>query len=170
MATAPAPTDTAPRADFRTMLEGTEADWKIIGAEHARHQVERQPDIIMEQLARLGDIEVGFRADQLTHCLMCGTLARRAGANDQEVVAALCHDLGKAMSIPNHGAIAAEILKPYVEDYIYHAVKWHQHFQGRYYYNHMGLSTDMREQFEERGLVRFRGEAGRRLGRAGVRR
>lgn len=146
---ATAPTDTGPRAKFRSMFEGTEEDWQVIGAEHAKHQAEEQPRVIMEQLARLGDLQVGFRADQLTHSLMCGTLARRAGANDEEVVAALCHDLGKAMSIPNHGAIAAEILKPYVEDYIYHAIKWHQHFQGKYYYNHLGLSTDMRSEFKD---------------------
>ncbi|MEM8826809.1 MAG: metal-dependent phosphohydrolase, partial [Pseudomonadota bacterium] len=99
---APAETQ-APKAGFRSMFDGTEADWQTIDAEHARHQVERQPDVIMEQLARLGDMQVGFRADQLTHSLMCATLARRSGASDQEVVAALCHDLGKAMSIPNHG-------------------------------------------------------------------
>ncbi len=150
MATAPnSMTGPAPRATFRSMFDGTLDDWKVIGAEHDRHQEERQPDIILEQLARLGDIEVGFRADQLTHSLMCATLARRAGATPQEVVAALCHDLGKTMSIPNHGAIAAEILKPYVDDYVYHTIKWHQHFQGKYYYNHMGLPTDMREQFRD---------------------
>lgn len=154
MATAPADTQ-APRAKFRSMFDGTEEDWKVIGSEHAKHQQERTPDIIMEQLARLGDIQVGFRADQLTHSLMTATLARRAGAEDQEVVAALCHDLGKAMSIPNHGAIAAEILKPYVDDYVYHTIKWHQHFQGKYYYNHMGLPTDMREQFKDEDWYDF---------------
>ncbi|MEE4350433.1 MAG: HD domain-containing protein [Pacificimonas sp.] len=151
----PAPGAEGPRAAFRSMFEGTEDDWKIIGAEHARHQQERQPDVIMEQLARLGDMQVGFRADQLTHSLMCGTLARRAGASDQEVVAALCHDLGKAMSIPNHGAIGAEILKPYVDDYIYHTIKWHQHFQGKYYYDHMGLPTNMRDQFKDEDWYDF---------------
>ncbi|MBV7255769.1 HD domain-containing protein [Pacificimonas sp. WHA3] len=157
MATAPNMNlaDAGARAAFKTMRDGTEDDWKIIGAEHAKHQQERQPDVIMEQLARLGDMQVGFRADQLTHSLMCATLARRSGASPQEVVAALCHDLGKAMSIPNHGAIAAEILQPYVDDYIYHAIKWHQHFQGKYYYNHMGLATDMREQFKNEDWYAF---------------
>ena len=158
MATAPADTaaaDDGPRATFRSMPDGTAEDWKIIGEEHKRHQLEQQPQVIMEQLARLGDLQVGFRADQLTHSLMCGTLARRAGASDQEVVAALCHDLGKAMSIPNHGAISAEILRPYVDDYIYHTIKWHQHFQGKYYYNHMGMRTDMRDDFKDEDWYDF---------------
>jgi predicted HD phosphohydrolase len=63
------------------------------------------------------------------------------------VVAALCHDIGKLMSIPNHGAIAAEILKPYVSGDLYWAIKYHQDFQGKYYYEHLGMDKDAREQF-----------------------
>jgi predicted HD phosphohydrolase len=104
---------------------------------------------IMDALARLEAIEVGFAANQLTHSLMAGTLARRAGASDEEVVAALCHDIGKLFSIPNHGAIAAEMLKPYVSEDIYHAIYWHQAFQGRYYFEHLGLDPEARERFRD---------------------
>ena len=54
----------------------------------------------------------GFAVDQLTHCLQTATLAERAGADDELVVASLCHDIGKAVSVPNHPRIAAEILRP----------------------------------------------------------
>ena len=103
----------------------------------------------MESLRRLAAIEVGFGANQLQHSLMTATLARRDGASDEEIVAALCHDIGKLMSIPNHGAIAAEILKPYVSDDLYHAIKWHQDFQGRYYYEHLGKPANMRDRFRD---------------------
>ncbi len=132
---------------FTTMVEGTAEDWGHIAREHGVHQKSAAPAQIMESLARLDAIAVGFAASQLGHSLMAGTLARRAGASDEEVVAALCHDLGKLMSIPNHGAIAAEILKPYVRDDIYHAVKHHQAFQGRYYYEYMGQSPNLRDNF-----------------------
>lgn len=140
---------------FTTMEAGTAEDWGHIGREHVRHQKTAAAAQIMESLARLDSIEVGFAASQLGHSLMAGTLARRDGASDEEVVAALCHDLGKLMSIPNHGAIAAEILKPYVSDDIYHAVKWHQHFQGRYYYEYMGQSPKMRDQFKDEPWFAF---------------
>ena len=78
---------------------------------------------------------------------MNGTLARRDGASDEEVVSALTHDLGKLFSIPNHGPIAAEMLKPYVSYGLYQTVYWHQDFQGRYYYNHLGKPTNMRDRF-----------------------
>ncbi len=133
---------------FTTMVEGTLEDWTHIGREHGVHQKTAAAEQIMESLARLDRIEVGFAATQLGHSLMAGTLARRAGAPDEEIVAALCHDLGKLMSIPNHGAIAAEVLRPYVRDDIYHAVKHHQAFQGKYYYAFMGQSPNLRDDFK----------------------
>ena len=134
---------------FTTMLEGTKEDWGHIATEHGKHQVSAAPQQIMDSLQRLAAIEVGFGANQLEHSLITATLARQDGATAEEIVAALCHDLGKLMSIPNHGAIAAEILKPYVRDDLYHAVKWHQDFQGRYYYEFLGKSKDMRDQFKD---------------------
>ena len=140
---------------FTTMVEGTAEDWGHIAREHGVHQKSAAPKQIMDSLARLDAIEVGFAASQLGHSLMAATLARRAEAPDEEVVAALCHDLGKLMSIPNHGAIAAEILKPYVRDDIYHAVKHHQAFQGRYYYEFMGQSPKMRDDFRNEPWFAF---------------
>ena len=136
---------------FTNMKEGRAEDWAHIASEHGKHQKSAAPKQIMESLRRLEEIEVGFAANQLTHSLMAGTLARRDGASDEEVVAALCHDLGKLFSIPNHGPIAAEMLKPYVSEDVYKAVYWHQDFQGRYYYEHLGKDREARE--------RFRGES-----------
>jgi len=134
---------------FTTMLEGTKDDWSHIASEHMKHQVSTAPAQIMESLRRLEAIEVGFGANQLAHSLMTATLARRDGGSDEEIVAALCHDIGKLMSIPNHGAIAAEILKPYVSDDLYHTIKWHQDFQGRYYYEFLGKPGNMRDRFKD---------------------
>ena len=74
---------------FTDMKEGTREEWMLIAAEHGKHQTSAAPRQIMESLARLDVIEVGFAATQLGHSLMAGTLARRSGASDEEVVAAL---------------------------------------------------------------------------------
>jgi predicted HD phosphohydrolase len=140
---------------FTDMRQGTARDWAHIAAEHGKHQKTDAPRQIMESLRRLAAIEVGFAANQLTHSLMAGTLARRAGAPEEEVVAALCHDIGKLFSIPNHGPIAAEMLKPYVSEHIYHAVYWHQDFQGRYYYEHLGKDPEGRERFKSEAWCAF---------------
>jgi predicted HD phosphohydrolase len=134
---------------FTDMRQGSAQDWAHIAAEHGKHQRSDAARQIMESLARLEAIEVGFGANQLQHSLMAATLARRSGAPDEEVVAALVHDLGKLFSIPNHGPIAAEMLKPYVSDHIYQAVYWHQDFQGRYYYAHLGKDPEARKRFED---------------------
>jgi predicted HD phosphohydrolase len=136
---------------FTDMKQSKAEDWAHIAAEHGRHQKQAAADQVMASLARLETIEVGFAANQLAHSLMAATLARRDGAGDEEIVAALCHDLGKLLSIPNHGPIAAEMLKPYVREDIYHAIYWHQEFQGRYYFTHLGRDPEGRE--------RFRGES-----------
>lgn len=132
---------------FTRMDEGKPEDWAVIGAAHREHQKQRTPDLVLDMLWKLKDITVGFACDQLSHCLMTATLAQQDDATDEEVVAALCHDMGKAVSIPNHGAIAAEILKPYVSSDVYHAIYWHQAFQGKYYFHYMGQPTNLRDRF-----------------------
>lgn len=100
-------------------------------------------------LESLADIRDGFLTDQLTHSLQTATMAERAGADDEMVFASLCHDIGKAISVPNHGAISAEIIKPYVRDDVYHTILNHQDFQGRHYYHHFDAPTDLRDQFRD---------------------
>jgi len=134
---------------FTAMGEGTAEQWEVIGKAHREHYKTAAPQRIMRHLRELGELTLGFSCDQLHHSLMAATLARRAGGSDEEVVAALCHDIGKTMSVPNHGAIAAEILKPYVSDDLCHVIRHHQDFQGRYYYEHFDRPTTLREAFRD---------------------
>lgn len=130
-----------------TQMEGsTEAQWREIGKETAKNQA-RTPEAILAMLRSLQSVVDGFAIDQLTHCLQTATRAERAGASDEMVVASLCHDIGKAISVPNHPRIAAEILKPYVSEEIYSVILTHQDFQGRHYYKHFGLNPDAREAY-----------------------
>src|SRR3954454_9869413 len=133
-------------ATFTRMDESTAEQWAVIGAETAEDQP-RCVETVLELLRSLKGVTVGFAVDQLTHCLQTATLAERAGADDEVVVASLCHDIGKAVSIPNHAGIAAEILKPYVRAEVYDMVRVHQDFQGRHYYGHFGADPNAREQY-----------------------
>jgi predicted HD phosphohydrolase len=129
---------------FTRMDESTAEQWGRIGVETARNQG-RVAERVLGMLRSLADVTDGFAVDQLTHCLQTATLAERAGADDEVVVAALCHDIGKAVSVPNHPAIAAAILRPYVRDEVYEMIRVHQDFQGRHYYAHFGGDPDARE-------------------------
>jgi predicted HD phosphohydrolase len=132
---------------FTRMDKSTAEEWAQIGVESMKSQ-QHQGDTVLQLLRMLSTKVDGFAVDQLTHCLQTATLAERAGADKEVVVASLCHDIGKVVSVPNHGAIAAEILKPYVREDVYFMIKHHQDFQGRHYYQHFGGDPNARDQYE----------------------
>jgi predicted HD phosphohydrolase len=133
---------------FTRMDQSTAEQWAEIGRQTSANQG-RVADSVLDMLRSLGAITDGFATDQLTHCLQTATLAEKAGADDEVVVMSLCHDIGKAVSVPNHGPIAAEMLKPYVRPDCYHVLRVHQDFQGRHYYHHFQMPRDLREQYRD---------------------
>ncbi len=141
-------TSTDSRTSFTRMDVSTRDEWMVIGSETVKNQV-RVADRVLWLLESLSEVFDGFGVDQLTHCLQTATRAERAGADDEMVVASLCHDIGKAVCVPNHPRIAAEILRPYVRPEVTAAIAAHQDFQGRHYYHHFSLDPDMRERYRE---------------------
>ena len=132
---------------FTRMDQGKVEDWMVIGAQVAQRQ-STMPSVIKSMLARLEEQVDGFAVNQLVHGLQTATRAERDGASEEIIVAALCHDIGKVISVENHPAIAAEILKPYVSTETYEIVRTHQDFQGRHYYALMGKDANARRQYE----------------------
>jgi predicted HD phosphohydrolase len=133
---------------FTRMDRSTAEQWRVIGAETMAHQP-RVAEQFLTMLGQLAGITDGFATDQLTHCLQTATLAEKAGADDEVVFASLCHDVGKVVSVFNHPAIAAEMIRPFVRDEVYHMIRTHQDFQGRHYYAHFGGDPDAREQYRD---------------------
>jgi predicted HD phosphohydrolase len=134
------------RTSFTRMDRSTRAEWLQIG----RATLELQPTVanrVLEMLRSFDTLYAGFGVSQLHHALQTATMARRANASDEMVLVALCHDVGKFVSIANHPAIAAEILRPYVSDDAYRVVLTHQEFQGRHYYEHFGKSSTLRDKY-----------------------
>jgi predicted HD phosphohydrolase len=131
---------------FTRMDEGSIADWLAIGEEVSKRQA-TMPTIVKAMLRQLAAQVDGFAVDQLQHCLQTATRAERAGASEELIVAALCHDIGKVISVVNHPAIAAEMLKPYVSAETYQIIRTHQDFQGQHYYALLGLDPDARQQY-----------------------
>lgn len=131
---------------FTRMDQGRIEEWMVIGQAVA-HRQSSMPSIIRALLRQLEEQVDGFAVNQLHHCLQTATRAVRDGASEEMTVAALCHDIGKVISVENHPAIAAEILKPYVSPDTYEIIRTHQDFQGRHYYALMGRDPDARRQY-----------------------
>ena len=132
---------------FTRMDQSTAEDWMKIGGEVAKRQ-SQMPAMIKSMLKQLEDQVDGFAMNQLQHGLQTATRAVRDGASEEMIVAALCHDIGKVISVVNHPAIAAEILKPYVANETYEIIRTHQDFQGKHYYAHFGMDPNLRQQHE----------------------
>lgn len=135
-------------AHFKRMDESTRDQWMRILTETQTHQ-EGVPRYILNMLRGLDAMYTGFGVSQLRHALQTATMARRANAPDDMVLASLCHDMGKAISVSGHGEISAAILRPYVSEDVYKIILTHQDFQGRHYYGWFDKPTNLREQYRQ---------------------
>ena len=130
------------------MLEGTKEDWDII-AEHSKGFNKGLAKRVLDHLRLLDGDYGGFPVDRLTHSLQTATRAHRDGRDEEYVVCALLHDIGDTLGSYNHPDVAAAILKPFVSEKNHWMVANHGMFQGYYFFHHLGLDRDMRDQFKD---------------------
>lgn len=134
------------RAGFRSMDQGTQADWAIIGQHYFAHGA-GLADRVLAHLKLLDGDYGGFPVDRLQHSLQTATRAHRGGESEPYVVAALLHDIGDTLATYNHPDVAAAIIKPFVDEKIHWMVEHHGIFQGYYFFHFIGMNRDMREAF-----------------------
>ncbi|WP_199724740.1 HD domain-containing protein [Noviherbaspirillum saxi] len=135
-----------PRATFRDMQESTADDWKIIGDEFKSYAA-ALPDRVLVHLRLLDGDCGGFPVDRLTHSLQTATRAYRDKRDEEYVICALLHDIGDTLGSFNHPDIAAAILKPFVSAENHAIVEKHGIFQGYYFFHHLGMNRNLRDQF-----------------------
>jgi len=136
----------AARARYTNMAAGTAEDWAII-ASHFGPFAQQLPDRILAHLRLLAGDCGGYAVDRLTHSLQTATRAQRDGRDEEYVVCALVHDIGDTLGSYNHPDIAAAILKPFVSEENHWMVEKHGIFQGYYFFHHIGMDRNMRDQF-----------------------
>jgi predicted HD phosphohydrolase len=135
-----------PRATFINMEDSTAADWAIL-AQKSMEFACGLPDRVLAHLRLLDGDHGGFAVDRLEHSLQTATRAHRAGEDEEYVVCALLHDIGDTLGCFNHADIAAAVLKPFVSEANLWMVEKHGIFQGYYFFHHVGLDRNMRDQF-----------------------
>ncbi|MDR6518507.1 putative HD phosphohydrolase [Variovorax paradoxus] len=135
------------RASFKSMQESTREDWQLIGGEFMQFAGSLPARVIKHLQILEGDYG-GFPVDRYTHSLQTATRALRDGRDEEYVVCALLHDIGDTLGSFNHPDIAAAILKPFVSEANHWMVQNHGIFQGHYFFHHIGLDRDMRDNFK----------------------
>ena len=136
------------QATFSEMKYGTAEDYAIIAEQGSKHASEL-PNRIMDHLNLLKGGTGGFAVDRFTHSIQTASRAHRDGKDEEYVVCALLHDIGDSISSANHADLAATMLEPFVSEKNFWIVKHHGIFQGYYFFEHMGLDKNMRDQFKD---------------------
>ncbi|MGO4391069.1 HD domain-containing protein [Variovorax sp. M-6] len=134
------------RASFVRMQDSTAQDWQLIGGEFMQF-AQGLPGRVIKHLQILEGDYGGFPIDRYSHSLQTATRALRDGRDEEYVMCALLHDIGDTLGTMNHPDIAAAILKPFVSEENHWMVAHHGIFQGHYFFHHVGLDRDLRENF-----------------------
>ncbi len=134
---------------FTAMKDGTHADYALLrDLEPAVYR--GAADRLLAELARQADDGFeGYQVTRLEHALQTATRARRDGADEDWVVAALLHDIGDGLAPQNHDRFAAEILRPFVREEVAWVIAHHGLFQMYYYGHHYGWDRNERERFRD---------------------
>jgi predicted HD phosphohydrolase len=133
---------------FTQMRDGTREDYELLEI-YERDYLRTLPDRILASLGALKTGLGGYPVTRLEHSLQTATRARKDGADDEMVVAALIHDIGDDLSPYNHAETAAAMLRPYVRAEVAWIVEQHGLFQSYYYAHHLGGNRDGRERFRD---------------------
>lgn len=136
------------KARFHHMKDGTADDWAIIGTE-AKKCFAGLHQRVLQHLQLLDGDDGGYAVDRLTHSLQTATLAYQDGKDAEYVVCALLHDIGDTLGPSNHADIAATILEPFISEANHWMVKHHAIFQGYYFFEHLGLDKNLRDQYRD---------------------
>jgi predicted HD phosphohydrolase len=131
---------------FTRMQDATPEDYAVI-ARHALGVQQGLPDRILRHLELLRGDTGGYAVDRLTHSLQTATRAHRDGRDEEYVVCALVHDIGDTLASLNHSELAAVIVQPFVSEENHWIVKHHGIFQGYYFFHHLGLDRNLRDQY-----------------------
>ena len=146
-----AKTASSPSTDsttFTAMRDATREDYRVIGR-HSLEFIQGLPERILSHLQILAGDTGGYAVDRLTHSLQTATRAQRDGRDEEYIVCALLHDIGDTLASTNHADLAATILEPFVSDKNLWIVQHHGIFQGYYFFHHLGLDRNMRDQFRD---------------------
>lgn len=130
---------------FTRLEDGTQEEFAYLEELERSLDHDMTPHLIA--LLKGIDRNTGYPVSTLTHSLQSATRALRDNAGEELVVAALFHDIGDVIAPNNHGAVGAEILRPFISERTYWVLRHHAIFQGHYFWHHIGKDRAAREKY-----------------------
>lgn len=134
---------------FTKMEDGTAEELQLIVRLATEHKRQYLVGNVLALLEQMKHEKLGYRVDRYEHSLQSATRAHRDGARVDMVVAALLHDVGDVIAPDNHSEVAAQILRPYVDDEAFWVVQHHGVFQGYHYWDKIGFDPNSRDKFRD---------------------
>jgi predicted HD phosphohydrolase len=87
------------------------------------------------------------------HCLQTTTRVLEAGESEELIICSLFHDVVEKMAPFSHGAVIADILRPFISERNEWLLRYHPVFQQYHFLEHPGIDRHAREAF--RGSPHF---------------
>ena len=134
---------------WTAMAEGTKEDYEFLGVQFVEHTKSELVENLVSMLTLMEGPKLGYQIDRYQHSLQSASRALRADESVDMVVAALVHDIGDPIAPENHSALAAAVIRPYVDEEIHWVVQHHGLFQGYYYFHHLGGNRHGRDVYAD---------------------
>jgi predicted HD phosphohydrolase len=110
---------------------------------------ERRAEQVIAQLRSLDSVCDGGEISELNHAIQVASRAERAGADDEVVLAALLHDIGKVFGDVGHAEISADVLAPHIRPEVVEVVRNHCAFTARHWNEIPEGASDPRNVFTD---------------------
>ena len=125
------PLSTANFPTYRSLAEATAEDMKLsVKQFRVVSPLEQTAIRALAIFSGLKDVNLGCQVDLYEHGLQTATRAYEDGADVEQVVVALLHDIGELLSPVAHGEVAAGLLRPYISAENYWILMHHEVFQA----------------------------------------
>jgi len=134
------------KVNFTQMKDGDKEDYKLL-LEFEEKFIKNTSDRIIRVLNSLDSSLGGYQISRLEHSLQTASRAKREGAGEEMIVAALLHDIGDEIAPLNHSELAASVLKPFVSERTRWIIEKHGIFQTYYYNHHYGKNRNLRDKY-----------------------
>jgi predicted HD phosphohydrolase len=124
------------------------ADWDVLGRQRREFYSRLQAEHVLRLLRGLkDDPSWGYEINAFQHCLQSATMVMQDGHDEETIVVALLHDVGFTLCPDTHGAFAAALLAPYVDERHVWMLERHGIFQNAHAHEHPDADPAERERW-----------------------